>query len=347
MNSHDDLKQRSQIPTIAPRACHPEQHREPTAPDRSPHSLNVAATAPAAKEERLNNLDQTLVAPDSWQVYHPYRTSLEQVNASTLGTAILEVQEWLKVWVLVGRTPFIHSQTYRDQMPQCLQDAYTACATYYASTKDTKGIALQIIEDFVGRLLDDMAIEDVESLSPSCVLVLHLARVQAMLVYQTIRLFDGDIRQRALAEEQAPTLKNWNEAMLTCALRSSQFIQSINRNRNLGDFAAWQAWILAESCRRTWVVSSVVQCTYYILKGGSAYCPGHIMFTARTGLWAAETCFAWVEAQQDKDPLFYNDANGGDIMAQATIKDVDEFALWALKVSTSPGTVESWSSVHK
>lgn len=37
-----------------------------------------------------------------------------------------------------------------------------------------------------------------------------LARVHALLIYQIIRLFDGDVRQRNQAELAMPTLVAWN-----------------------------------------------------------------------------------------------------------------------------------------
>ncbi len=41
----------------------------------------------------------------------------------------------------------------------------------------------------------------------------HLSRVQAMLVYQVIRLLDGCIRQRVMAESLIPVLYSWNLEM--------------------------------------------------------------------------------------------------------------------------------------
>lgn len=38
-----------------------------------------------------------------------------------------------------------------------------------------------------------------------------LIRVQALLLYQTIRVFDGDIRLRANADKHMDMLHNWNK----------------------------------------------------------------------------------------------------------------------------------------
>ena len=43
-----------------------------------------------------------------------------------------------------------------------------------------------------------------------------LARAQALLIYNTIRLFDGDVTLRAQAEEDMPLLESWLSIMLGC-----------------------------------------------------------------------------------------------------------------------------------
>lgn len=45
----------------------------------------------------------------------------------------------------------------------------------------------------------------------------HLARVQALFVYEFIRLFDGSVRLRASAEQQLPTLRRWVTLMWEAA----------------------------------------------------------------------------------------------------------------------------------
>ena len=58
-----------------------------------------------------------------------------------------------------------------------------------------------------------------DGISSACLLdtPTHLARTQALFVYQLIRLFDGDIRARAQAEGDAETLRTWCRQMLESA----------------------------------------------------------------------------------------------------------------------------------
>lgn len=86
----------------------------------------------------------------------------------------------------------------------------------------------------------------------------YLVRVQALIMYQIIRLFDGDIRQRANAERDLLTVE-------ACKCQ----LTSMNNYRNETE-SAYQQWSFRESTRRTALMSILVQATYSLNKDG--YC---------------------------------------------------------------------------
>ena len=290
------------------------------------------ATTPKSAEN-LPELDQALIAPESWQIFNGGDLALDRIDVPLLSAATMEILTWLQKWVSSGSTLFIHWRIYQDAMPRCLQDAYVACATYFGSIDLTKELVFRIIERNVEELVQDLAVPGRAISSEPCGLVQHLARTQAMLIYQAIRLYDGDIRQRSAADKLCPTLDRWNREMLACALQSSQYVRSFSGGRSPDNTVAWQAWCLAESVRRTWATSNVVQNAYHVLKGEASRCPGHLRFTARAGLWDARSALEWMEAQQNLDPLFYDEMNGREIVARANLDEIDAFGRWALRVT--------------
>ncbi|PTB51411.1 hypothetical protein M431DRAFT_540325 [Trichoderma harzianum CBS 226.95] len=91
---------------------------------------------------------------------------------------------WLKQWSVKGHCPFIHlsQQKTFNGFPDCLQDAYTLVS----NSKDARPI-----EDLVFGPMT----------APS--------RLQALLVYTIVGLFDGDIRARGQAESNLDVLTSW------------------------------------------------------------------------------------------------------------------------------------------
>lgn len=180
----------------------------------------------------------------------------------------------------------------------------------------------------------------------------HLARVQALLVYQVIRLLSGDARQRSMAEELFPTLRGWSMQMLECALLSSQYVQQQQLSSNNGEVinnapaaqkreSEWQAWILAESVRRTWLVAGHTQCIYGLLRNGISACPGGLMFTTRAGLWQADSADEWWETCWQKDVLFCQSLETQtQLVKKARPDEVDDFGMFVLRIISEKEEVE-------
>lgn len=273
----------------------------------------------------------------------------------------------------------------RLHMPRCIQDAYTTCAAYFACTEKNREMILGIVEERVATLLeeegdpDDLNIDknfEDQSDDPSLAATLriendgqtkakpskplsvldHLARVQALLVYQTIRLFDGDPRSRIMAESLIPVLSRWCKQMLDSALLSSQYVNlatSTISTKGQASFekklnSDWNAWILAESVRRTWLVAGHMQCIYRLLSYGFTVCPGGLMFTTRAGLWQAESAYEWWAKCREKDVLFCPSLESGKYLlksGETSPDDVDDFGRFVLRIIEGEETVDKWLAV--
>ncbi|KAL6788761.1 hypothetical protein J3E68DRAFT_415638 [Trichoderma sp. SZMC 28012] len=117
---------------------------------------------------------------------------------------------WLKQWSVKGHCPFIHlnQQKTFNGFPDCLQDAYTVTAAYTNSTPATKQLALRILQSRAAQLVSNF--KDARSLEDLVFgPMTALSRLQALLVYTIVGLFDGDIRARGQAENNLDVLTSW------------------------------------------------------------------------------------------------------------------------------------------
>lgn len=257
------------------------------------------------------------------------------------------VRDWLREWIRENHCPLIHRQLYADVgMPNCLMDAFSALLMWQAKTDQNEDLVMRYIEEKANQLingqaaLSESAVESVTSLRT----INHLARVQALFIYQHIRLFDGDVRQRPLAEACMPLMSQWTSSMWESASMDAFLQTSIDCSSGLfsQDLAddlggppsmrIWRDWLLAESVRRIWLVVNYTQAVYIALRDGQSECSGGIAFTAREGLWDSQSAEIWTPLVNEKDPLFMLSSRTDHILPRVFAKDVDPFGLSILTI---------------
>lgn len=106
----------------------------------------------------------------------------------------------------------------------------------------------------------------------------------------------------------------------------------------------YQAFVLYESVRRTWLLSHLVAGVYYGLKSTwLGYRPGDIHITTRAELWDAPSPARWEAVARHTDPLFIQSLRGQCLAAQGVrAAQVDEFARHAFTVMWGLEKVENW-----
>ncbi|KAI0125758.1 hypothetical protein BJ170DRAFT_695762 [Xylariales sp. AK1849] len=328
----------------------------------------VGATHPEDQDKYTDPQDTSwFLTLQSWEVQHSIPPNADPVDESKLHVYISTVRSWLLQWVTASQNPLIHPQLYRTRMPRCVSDAYTALATYVHRTSATEETAFRIIDQRVETLVQDQALE--ESLGFGVVDTFdHLARVHTLLIYQCIRLFDGNIRMRAQADALTSTLFLWSEQMWQSAMMSishnthssssssSSFSSSttstsnnplnlhLSNNHN-SDITAntWQTWLFIESIRRAYLTTNMIQQVYLTLKRGWSECPGGVPVTLRKGAWEAETGYAWSQAiKEHGGPLFMQSRQTQRVFVEAGPGDVDEFGHALLGISFGSERMERW-----
>ncbi|KAJ2977027.1 hypothetical protein NQ176_g4607 [Zarea fungicola] len=288
------------------------------------------------------------LSPEHWQIDH--RPSLHEQPSfrdEALRFFTQQLLAWLKQWVTEGHSPFIHSQLYQQDSPSHIQLAFTTCAAYFSKTEATTSFVMRILEEQSATLVEQSNALDPTILSTGQ----HVSRTQALLIYQIIRLFDGDIRSRAQAEDRLDVLLSWatqmwESARLSAAasLSSDPLGSQPNAFKLDGSTSAlWRAWYLAESVRRTYVLSAFLQGVYLTMKQGWSYCPGGVAFSMGTGLWNATSASTWIAEHRDKHgPQLMESKEPETAFINARPADVDEFAKCILTVSRGLESVEEW-----
>ncbi len=262
---------------------------------------------------------------------------------------IRTVEEMLQHWVSHGYNSFIHRRLYEKGMPTCLQDAFTTLAAYNGRTPAVTETILQIAEERSSALVR----QSPPTAAGAQGIRAHLARVQALFVYEFIQLFDGSVRVRASAEQQLPTLRRWVTQMWE-AVR-----QYRGEDRSLGHYPPqwtitefdmeydtasemWQLWLLTESVRRSHIIINTITNVYQTMTKGWADCAGAVMFTARRGLWEAESAVKWFGLCCASPPLLVPSLQPGPLISQYAAEEFDDFAkmFWTFIVGTDK--IQCW-----
>jgi hypothetical protein len=157
------------------------------------------------------------------------------LNEEQILFMVSKLQSFVPTLAFTGANAFVHSALYKSHQPAAFQDSISLSALYLAKTKQNAPILTNSINEKINGLT---ASADSWSLQQ------HLAAVQALIVYQIIRLFDGDLGQAAAAARQNRLLELW-----TAQLWKRSFAEPIA-------FAKpWEAWVFYESLRRTVMIS--------------------------------------------------------------------------------------------
>lgn len=294
------------------------------------------------------------LTPDAWVISPVKHENLTPVSNGILKRYICKTQDWLREWALKGSNPFIHSRLYKVRSPRCIQDAFMAVSSYVSRSPGTEDMVYRIVEE---RATELVALEGSQQHQSQFDPFDQMSRVQALLMYSIIRLFDGDIRQRHLAEKHLPVLHSWTLQMRRTTAIAAQngtllLSNSIETDPlypgNIGpvekdqEKLLWNAWILSESLRRTWFLSEHIYCIYTNMQQGWAECPGAMMVTSRKGVWEAESAFAWTKICAERNVGFIHKNDTERVMREAKPAEVDPFCLALMEVDFGLEKMDRW-----
>ncbi|KAI0600888.1 hypothetical protein F4775DRAFT_582465 [Biscogniauxia sp. FL1348] len=225
-------------------------------------------------------------------------------------------------------TAFLHRYLYKDNMPRCILQAFSMCLLYTNQTEANRGPLLRILHTNVTELKETTS---GTSLTPQE----KLARVHALLFYQTIRMFDGDITLGQEADDDMALLESWNTEL--CKMRDNldEFVTMDQDDVRNKPPESWERWIFAESLRKTCVIGFSLRTFWDLLKRRSGYDDvGNWAYVHRwtlsSHLWDASSSFDFFRAWKEKPMWVISAFKFEDFLKSGVGDDIDEFSLYFL-----------------
>ncbi|CAK7234076.1 hypothetical protein SEUCBS140593_008816 [Sporothrix eucalyptigena] len=243
-----------------------------------------------------------------------------RIIATHLRHAMDIIRDAPRLLVLENRLPWSHPLLYRDHMPRSMEDAMSSCALYLAKNSSNSPIILRTVD---ARMQDLLAAPE-PSTPLECV-----AHVQALLLYNIISIFDGDINARATVEKTQPQLQH-------AAKRLLSFITFDPPPATMPDalFSArafWEAWVFMESARRTFLMSLYFVHLYYVVVGTpSRNCDErkylNRYWTISASLWHATDPVEFSGAWHANRFFLARVGTFSQLLEEARSEDIDEFS---------------------
>ncbi len=239
--------------------------------------------------------------------------------------------------------PFLHPRLWAAQLPAAILAVFSAATAYANRSDDNRA--------WIMKLLADTAVAVHREGEAAATPHDKLARVQALVILDSMRVFDGDVGMRAAAEREAHILSAWigelqqvvntleNEAVQHAQGGAAGLVpDSMDAAGGGGGGGAgypsrdrpprgWDAWILLESARRTLVFSCAFVCMNKLLKSidVSRSMWRNLRFTASRHLWEAPSSVDFFRAWREKPQYYIRDFDFKDFWSYARPDDLDEF----------------------
>lgn len=249
---------------------------------------------------------------------------MESISQDRIDFCITQLKSCLPSFVLANRTLFIHPLSSDGNIPPLYQDALSICSLYMHRTNANKKVVFQMLDNKVDLLL-------LNSSHFSYGAENNLIELQVLLLYQIIRIFDGDTRQRTNAERQFDLLDAWT-------VRLHKSYSEAEQSRPL--YSSSRHWIYLESIRRTIMMSIFLRDLYSAMKNKvlalvPLRCTVPVSYSS--GLWneslVVETDSVGRLPHLVSYPEFVDAWNSGDL---ACLDDYDKTLVAACHLSQGP-----------
>jgi hypothetical protein len=236
-----------------------------------------------------------------------------------------------------GQTMFIHRRLFQDRSPPALQDALSACALYCLKNPENQVLVFRNLEHKRQQLID--------KIDPLLASKLDLLEaLQALILYQIISLFDGNIRLRAQAEADEPILLKWASHLNSRTREVQPQLAPIEAQFTPGSTSpSWRRWLIEESSRRTVIVAFMLKGVYSYLKLGRDTVPDlRVSFTAQAALWNSQSEISWQRAQGEKEWLEVRVTHWDEAIAKAKPDDLEELGVLVMVMLKGTEAAGKW-----
>ncbi len=296
----------------------------------SPLDLNLTLPVAASTQQ------QSMLLPSGWGV-----DTFDDPGPVITGTTYQARGEYVARRLAVqpsalaqhGKTIFIHHTQVGASA--ALQEALAASALHSIRCASNADLVRREIARRASMLIravngilasvDTYQQEEIDLLPP----------VQALLIYQCIRLFaPDDLAQQGQAERDGATLLVWSR-------RLQQQAYTIDGLHEPG----WAEWVRRESVRRAVVASELLAAMYQFLKHGwnrSHIRLAPLRFTAQAALWEARSAAEWRTSWATSTKLHVTLASFTRDIMGATQDDVEDLGVIIYALQNGIDRLEEW-----
>lgn len=225
-------------------------------------SFQITNSLASLDPQTLSLSINTLPSPYS-SIQVPPRNTLSPAQITYIST---QLKSFVSSFALHSHNSFIHPLSSHDlgkPLPTPYTDALSICALHTLGSPH----AFSILDSKISDLISSSE-KDYWGSSE------WLIAVQVLILYQIIRLWSLDERQKKNAERHIPLLMQWtNQLQIEYVGLLVQGMDTRlptddthSKDNKLQDYA--ERWVLLESIRRAVMISMVIQCLYGGMKDG-------------------------------------------------------------------------------
>ncbi|KAF2133285.1 hypothetical protein P153DRAFT_282877 [Dothidotthia symphoricarpi CBS 119687] len=292
-------------------------------------SLNAFLQKPAHSEDQI--------APRSL-VGQPFcATDLAPSINSRMGYAIEQLKLVPKMMVDTNATPWSHPMLYNAQMPRYFQDVRAACALYIAMNNTNT----EFVKNYIILRVEELTASSI-STAPADL----LTRAHALMLYQLMLMFGGDMSHNGLAETLLPHMEQAGESLLGCASQQVDPTDPVPLYPSVAARSAWTSFIFRESVRRTILAIFHLISLCRLRRGQVTLCPYSISqnnkVTISAHLWFAKDAVDFAVAWNEKNHFLVKELDFTDVLRDAGFDDLDIFAKIILVGLQGIDDVKGW-----
>lgn len=238
------------------------------------------------------------------------------------GFMVSEIGNLHQTFAKTRAAPFLHSRLWSNKLPKTMLSAFSAASAYATATPDNKAWIIKLVTNAAVQVHREG--ENVTSHAD------RLARVQALLLIDLIRIFDGDLSLRAAADRERHVFVEWIKDLRSILVEleaEATLLGGGSMSARDKPPKSWDSWIFLESVRRT----RITCCAFFCLQ--AMLCQEEIetdiweeaTFTASKSLWEATSSVDFYRAWRDKPQYLVKNFNFKDFWQHGRIDDMDEF----------------------
>ncbi|KAJ4313665.1 hypothetical protein N0V94_006835 [Neodidymelliopsis sp. IMI 364377] len=239
-------------------------------------------------------------------------------------------------------TLWCHATLYEEEMPKTLQDAHAACALYVSRN--------DVNVEFVVRHISNRAKELIATDTPIDPIEI-LARAHALMFYQIMLVFGGDVRSYGQAEILLSHLEHVGNLLLALNAQQCDPTDTLPIYPSSAARAAWTSFVFRETLRRTVLSLYQFVALCHLLQGGQvSFCTPELVqgnrITLSAHLWGAKSALDFAVAWNEKAHLLVHDLDFSEVLSTAHPDDIDNFAKVMLVGLQGIDDVKGWFHTH-